>query len=49
MADWDTCAHEWAEVEDMGNNEYRVMVRCQFCGCPGEKYYDDGHVDWPAT
>ena len=49
MTDWAHCDHEWREVEDMGNNEYKVMVRCERCHCPGEKYYADDKVDWPAT
>ena len=49
MADWAWCEHEWVEKEDIGNNEYKVMVVCKLCDCPGEKYYADGTVDWPAT
>jgi hypothetical protein len=47
---WDKCAHEWRElVDSMYSNERQVEVKCNVCGCPGERTIATGEVFWPAT
>lgn len=42
---WDSCEHEWLDVD----NEWEAdAVKCKNCGCPGERNHD-GSVYWPAT
>lgn len=51
---WQECEHEWEaygdfELGDVAGMGPREEVRCIKCDCPGERYIESGHVDWPAT
>lgn len=47
---WDKCAHKWiALVDSMFSNDRCEDVRCDICGCPGERTIETGDVYWPAT
>lgn len=46
---WAACDHSWHEVESQFSSEYATDVRCEKCGCPGEKDNKTGDVFWPAT
>lgn len=51
---WYNCDHEWQphgdyELGDVPGAGPREEVKCVKCGCPGERYPDSGHVDWPTT
>jgi hypothetical protein len=49
---WDTCDHDWKLAPgdwDTGDVN-REEVICTKCGCPGERYPEEGgRVDWPTT
>ena len=49
MADWNSCEHEWEEVEGCMLDPKRTTVECKKCGCPGEQWVETGEVDWPCT
>jgi len=44
-SDWDSCDHEWEEVESMCDR----AVECTKCRCPGELDHKSGEVNWPCT
>ena len=43
------CAHEWKDIESMGNNEWFTDVRCVRCRMSGQRDHSDDSVYWPAT
>ena len=47
---WDNCKHKWVSlVDSMWSNERVEDVRCDTCGCPGQRSIDTGDVYWPTT
>lgn len=49
MSRWDTCEHEWEEVDDDLCPPQCTSVECKKCEVPGQRNDNTGEVFWPAT
>ena len=47
--EYETCEHDWKEVDSQSNSEVVEDVRCVKCGCAGERDTSTGGVVWPTT